>query len=76
MNKIQSASDQEKLLSTIPKLVDDRQKKYLTATPSSKEIEEVVMDFEGDKSPRLDNFPMFFFKKMWHIMGENVSNAQ
>ena len=47
-------------MSNIPKMVDERMNKDLTSIPSSKEIEEVVMSFEGDKAPSLDGFyPLF-----------------
>ena len=29
----------------------------------------------GDKAPGLDGFPMFFFQKLWNLVGKDVFDA-
>lgn len=44
----------------------------LVAPFSSKEIEEIVKDSDGDKSPGPDGFNFAFVKRFWHLIKGEV----
>ena len=66
---------QAEILNVIPPMVSKEQNKMLSSIPKDEEIFKVVCSLGGDKAPGPDGFPMFFFQKLWKIVGKDVCDA-
>ena len=66
---------QADLLNVIPSLISGDQNKMLGAIPKEEKFFKVVFSLGGDKSPRPDGYPMFFFQKEWKLFGKDVCDA-
>ncbi|GJY27528.1 RNA-directed DNA polymerase, eukaryota [Tanacetum coccineum] len=58
-----------------PRRLDYDQACDLEGVVSIEEIKRAVWDYGSDKSPGPDGFTFEFFKKFWHIVGGDVTNA-
>lgn len=70
-----SMADQDQLLEVIPSLVTEDLNCMLCCIPSTEEVRSVVFSFVCNKAPGPDNFPMFFFQKIWSIISKDVVNV-
>lgn len=43
-----------------------------TRIPTHDEVFNAVFSFEGNKVPGPDGFPLFFFQKIWQILGSDM----
>lgn len=66
---------QAEILKVIPPLIIEEQNKLLGCIPKEEEILNAICSLGGDKSPRIDGFPMFFFQKNWKLVGREVCDA-
>lgn len=66
---------QADFLRVIPPLVSKEHNKLLSSIPKDEEIFKAVCSLGGDKAPSPDGFPMFFFQKLWKLIGKDVCDA-
>lgn len=69
-------------LTMVDKLVVDRgpklqvyQQRLLNATCSEQEVKEALFGMNSNKTPGIDGFNVYFFKKYWHIIVDEVVQA-
>lgn len=55
--------DQSKFLTTIPKIISDKENKFLMNKISKDEVTKVLFNMNPDKAPEPDGFPTFFYQK-------------
>ena len=67
--------NQTDLLKVIPPLVTKGQNKLLGSIPKDDEIFKAVCSLGGDKALGPNGFPMFFFQKLWKLVGKDVCDA-
>ena len=67
--------NQVDFLRVIPPLVSKEHNKVLSSIPKDDEIFKVVCSLGGDKAPSANGFPMFFFQKLWKLVGKDVCDA-
>ena len=59
----------------ITKRISDIQKASLTARVSSSEVQAAFFSIHPNKAPGPDGFNGYFYRKMWHIVGEDLVQA-
>ncbi|KAA3467778.1 reverse transcriptase [Gossypium australe] len=63
------------VLSGIDNCVFEGDNLKLTVAYTSEEIREVVFEMGVTKAPGEDGFPTLFYKKCWHIIGDEIRNG-
>ncbi|KAK2655477.1 hypothetical protein Ddye_008529 [Dipteronia dyeriana] len=63
------------LRNVIDKHISNDQADYMSREVTNDEIREVCFSLHPNKAPGPDGFNAYFFKKTWHIVGDNVINA-
>ncbi|KAL9681272.1 hypothetical protein QQ045_013054 [Rhodiola kirilowii] len=53
-------------------VLNELQKEELERCFGEEEIQQALMECDGNKAPGLDGFNMNFYKKYWHIVGDEV----
>lgn len=67
--------DQKKLLTRIPKIISEEQNQMLNGKINMEEVFQALNQLPSGKAPGPDGFPTDFFKKCWHIFGQELSKA-
>jgi len=67
--------NEEVVESTINLKLSSTQQHVLAQDVKREEIKHAMFSFKNNKAPGPDGFNVGFFKRMWHIVGEDVINA-
>lgn len=67
--------DQKKLPAGIPKIITDDQNQMLNEKIKLEEVFQALNQLPSSKAPGPDGFPADFYKKCWHILGQELSKA-
>jgi len=67
--------NEEVVKSTINLKLSSTQQHVLAQDVKREEIKHAMFSFKNNKAPGPDGFNVGFFKRMWHIVGEDVINA-
>ncbi|XP_059073688.1 uncharacterized protein LOC131874365 [Cryptomeria japonica] len=67
-----NVEQQQEGLNVIPKLITATQNQALMKPIQVEEVRNAVFSMEGDKAPRSDGFPTFFYQNLWEVVGFEV----
>jgi len=67
--------NEEVVESTINLKLSSTQQHVLAQDVTREEIKHVMLSLKNNKAPGLDGFNPHFFRRMWHIVGEDVINV-
>lgn len=62
------------IMSRGPELQVTQQKALIVAV-TGQEVKEALFSMDSSKAPNINKFNVYFFKKCWHIIGEDVIHA-
>lgn len=68
-------SEQKQLLEVIPKIITDEQNQNLNERIKLEEVFQALNQLPSGKAPGPDGFLADFFKKCWHILGQDLAEA-
>ncbi|XP_042487610.1 uncharacterized protein LOC122067831 [Macadamia integrifolia] len=74
-HKVTPTVQHEELLDNIPLILNQADQYHLDALPGDAEIKKAMWELDPDISPGPDGFPGAFFRRCWHIVEKEVSNA-
>lgn len=63
------------MLEVIPRIITDEQNQNLNERIKLEEVLQALNQLPSGKAPGLDGFPMNFFNKCWHILGQDLVDA-
>ena len=70
-----SSAPGPRLENFVSKTISPAQANTLTRPVTSEEIKKTIFHMKADKAPGPDGFSALFFQKSWHIVGEEVTQA-
>lgn len=62
-------------MALIPKIISNVQNQKLNEKFSLEKVTQALNQLPFGKAPRPDEFPTDFFKKCWHILGQDLIEA-
>ncbi|XP_042484804.1 uncharacterized protein LOC122065079 [Macadamia integrifolia] len=74
-HKVTPTVQHEELLDNIPLILNQADQYHLDGLPGDAEIKRAVWELDPDSSPGPDGFVGAFFRRCWHIVEKEVSNA-